>query len=330
MDKQNRQRHIQEMLLLAAFLHFINQSKYYGLLFLTQSRPSLQKLSLWNRQRNGRIFFCKQLRKCDTKSCTDFFQGRNRRDHILAIPRGDCRLRQARAFCKLILRPAPILSICGYGRENIFHLHHPFICVLRKLYFCLSLPFNHFNRMILTIYTSTERMLTMSQKSCFLIGHRKSLRKNLSSTVCCHRGTYNPLRCHRIYGWSLRQFWQSCGKSCKNHKTKPSRSWTYLIVALPSGRTSYSCTRWVWQYLLSSGHGKVPARLLLSGQIGIWSIIPIFSLPMRGALPATQEIFWNMQGRGRERFHPGDGLATQWFLRKSNCFYIVFIFTNFV
>ena len=83
-------------------------------------------------------------------------------------------MRQTRAFCKLILRPAPLLSICGYGRENIFHLHHPFACVLRKLYFCLSLLFNNFNRIILTIYTSKRRMISVSQKSCFFIGHRET------------------------------------------------------------------------------------------------------------------------------------------------------------
>ena len=114
------------------------------------------------------------LRKRDAKSHADFFQRRNRGNHILAIPRGDRRLRQTRAFCKLILRPAPLLSICGYGRENIFHLHHPFACVLRKLYFCLSLLFNNFNRIILTIYTSKRRMISVSQKSCFFIGHRET------------------------------------------------------------------------------------------------------------------------------------------------------------
>lgn len=83
-------------------------------------------------------------------------------------------MRQTGTFCKLILCPAPILSVCGYDRENILHLHHPFGCVLRKLYFYKSLIFNYFNRILLTIYKSIWGVMTMSGKRCFFIGHREA------------------------------------------------------------------------------------------------------------------------------------------------------------
>ena len=114
------------------------------------------------------------MRQRNAKGCADFLQGWNGRYHILAIPRGDRRLRQTGAFRKLILRPAPRLPIRGYNRENILHLHHTFTCVFRKLYFDKSLRFNHLYRIILTINTSTKVGRILSGKSCFFIGHREA------------------------------------------------------------------------------------------------------------------------------------------------------------
>ena len=76
-------------------------------------------------------------------------------------------MRQTGAFCKLILCPAPLLSIRGYNRENILHLHHSFTCVLRKLYFDKSLRFNHLYRIILTINTTTKEGELWSGKAVF-------------------------------------------------------------------------------------------------------------------------------------------------------------------
>ena len=164
---QNRQKQHPMDALPAAFLHFVDQGKYYGLLLFAQSRPSFQEFSLRLGQGNRFVFFCKQLGKRDAERLANFFQRRDRRDHIFAVPRGDRRLRQTRAFCKLILCLAPVLPIRGYGRENIFHLHHPFACVFRKVYFCSSLPFNNFGRIFLTVYTSSRRICTAGQKCCF-------------------------------------------------------------------------------------------------------------------------------------------------------------------
>ena len=150
----------------------------------------------------------------------------------------------------------------------------------------------------------------MSRKSCFLIGHREASEK-------IYPALYTAIEEH-IARYGVSEFMVGRYGGFDRLVVKAVKSQNKAIQKL---NLPYCCPTIRQNVLflyrmgltvpISSGHGKVPARLLLSGQIGIWSIIPIFSLPMRGALPATQEIFWNMQGRGGKRFHPGDSLAAQ-------------------
>ena len=73
---------------------------------------------------------------------------------------------------KLILCPTSFFTICSYGCKNIFHCHHPFNCVLRKLYFDKSLQFNHLYRIILTTNT-TKGVCEMNTFTVSLFGHRQ-------------------------------------------------------------------------------------------------------------------------------------------------------------
>ena len=49
-----------------------------------------------------------------------------------------------------------------------------FTCDFRKLYFDESLQFNYLYRIVLTICTTIERMMNMTKKRCFFIGHRET------------------------------------------------------------------------------------------------------------------------------------------------------------
>lgn len=85
--------------------------------------------------------------------------------------------RKSWTAANLIALQAGILSSLGpldmrlWQREYLSSASPHFACVFRTLYFCLSLPFNDFNRITLTIYTSIIRY--MVDLTDFLIAYAR-------------------------------------------------------------------------------------------------------------------------------------------------------------
>ena len=133
----------------------------------------------------------------------------------------------------------------------------------------------------------------MSRKSCFFIGHREASEEIYPSL-------YAAVETHIIrYGvteFIVGRYGCFDGLAAKAVKTAkqnhPEVELTLLLPYHPAGLTALIILQ-AWKVY--------PARLPLFGQIGMWSIIPISSLPMRGIPPAMQKIFSNMQGRERAR-----------------------------
>ena len=125
----------------------------------------------------------------------------------------------------------------------------------------------------------------MSQKSCFFIGHRETPEEIYP--VLCAAVEEHIVR-YGVTEFIVGRYGCFDGLAAKAVKTAkqphPEVELTLLLPYHPAERPKMSLV-----------------RLLLSGQIGIWSIILISSLPMRGTLPAMQEIFSNMQEKERAR-----------------------------
>ena len=120
----------------------------------------------------------------------------------------------------------------------------------------------------------------MSQKSCFLIGHRETPEEIYP--VLCAAVEEHIVR-YGVTEFIVGRYGCFDGLAAKAVKTAK-QTHPEVDLTVPT---------------ILRGWKMSLVRLLLSGQIGIWSIILISSLPMRGTLPAMQEIFSNMQEKER-------------------------------
>ena len=141
----------------------------------------------------------------------------------------------------------------------------------------------------------------MSRKSCFFIGHREASEEIYPSL-------YAAVETHIIrYGvteFIVGRYGCFDGLAAKAVKTAkqnhPEVELTLLLPYHPAERPIPVPDGFDSTYY-PPGMESVPRKVPLFGQIGMWSIIPISSLPMRGIPPAMQKIFSNMQGRERAR-----------------------------
>ena len=141
----------------------------------------------------------------------------------------------------------------------------------------------------------------MSQKSCFFIGHRETPEEIYP--VLCAAVEEHIVR-YGVTEFIVGRYGCFDGLAAKAVKTTkqthPEVELTLLLPYHPAERPIPVPDGFDSTYFLR-GWKMSLVRLLLSGQIGIWSIILISSLPMRGTLPAMQEIFSNMQEKERAR-----------------------------
>ena len=165
----------------------------------------------------------------------------------------------------------------------------------------------------------------MSQKSCFFIGHRETPEEIYP--VLCAAVEEHIVR-YGVTEFIVGRYGCFDGLAAKAVKTAkqthPEVELTLLLPYHPAERPIPVPDGFDSTYY-PPGMEMSLVRLLLSGQIGIWSIILISSLPMRGTLPAMQETFSNNAKKRGQRVNPGDSLAAYRFIRKSHYFYIVFI-----
>ena len=141
----------------------------------------------------------------------------------------------------------------------------------------------------------------MSRKSCFFIGHREASEEIYPSL-------YAAVETHIIrYGvteFIVGRYGCFDGLAAKAVKTAkqnhPEVELTLLLLTIQQSAL-FLYQMGLTALIILQAWKVYPARLPLFGQIGMWSIIPISSLPVRGIPPAMQKIFSNMQGRERAR-----------------------------
>lgn len=140
----------------------------------------------------------------------------------------------------------------------------------------------------------------MSRKSCFFIGHREA-----SEEICpsLYAAVEAHIICYGVTEFIVGRYGCFDGLAAKAVKTAkqnhPEVELTLLLPYHPAERP-FLYQMGLTASIIIQAWKVYPARLPLFGQIGMWSIIPISSLPMRGTRPAMQKIFSNMQGRERK------------------------------
>lgn len=139
----------------------------------------------------------------------------------------------------------------------------------------------------------------MSGKSCFFIGHRET-----SEEIC-------PVLCaaveEHIVHYGVTEFIigrygcfdvlaAKAAKTAKQNHPKVKLPYCYPTIRLS---VPFLCQMDLTVPTILLGWKMSLVRLLLSGQIGIWSIMPISSLHMCGTLPAMRKKFYNMRKGNR-------------------------------